>query len=200
MDLVALQMNGLTSSAQEKQDILFSLEKAKSGAQRIGRLVERMRLHSRKGSGEKSLENINAVIEKAAELCANRLKYIAYETAFDEKLPDIPLNPQELEQVFVNLFKNAVDALDKKGGILKVSTALADEKIIIRFEDNGPGVHPEQGEKIFEAFYSTKSPESGTGLGLSVTRGIVESHGGQIHLEESKMGGAAFVIELPLEP
>lgn len=115
-------------------------------------------------------------------------------------LPPVMANAQQLEQVFVNLFKNAADAMkQQKNGVLAI--ALGRENGVIRctVEDNGPGINQEQQAMIWEPFFTTKDAESGTGLGLSVSRGIIEGHQGRIWAEERGQGdGARFVVAFPV--
>lgn len=173
------------------------------GAHRIHFIMESMRKFSRRGQVEKVQVSVPGCIENALTLCHNTLKYhvtVHKEVAAD--LPPVIANAQQLEQVFVNLFKNAADAMDKqKKGTLTIT--LLRENGVVRsiVEDNGPGLDPAQLDTIWEPFFTTKDAETGTGLGLSVSRGIIEDHQGRIWAENRGQGeGARFIVELPVSP
>ena len=104
-------------------------------------------------------------------------------------------DPSQLQQAFLNIFLNAMDAMPK-GGELRISTQTENGWLTIRIEDTGLGMTKEQLEHIFEPFYTTK--ESGTGLGLAITKRIVEDHKGRIWVSSEPNRGSAFEISLPL--
>ncbi|MBL8922458.1 MAG: HAMP domain-containing protein [Myxococcaceae bacterium] len=114
-------------------------------------------------------------------------------------LPPGPLLIQadegQLRQVFLNLFRNAREAMTS-GGALEVSVAVEGREAVVRVEDTGPGLPPAVRERLFEPFFSTK--DRGTGIGLSLSRQIVEAHGGRIGIDESVQQGTAFVMRFPL--
>lgn len=172
------------------------------GAKRIHVIMESMRKFSRRGQLEKAQVSLVGCIENALVLCHNVLKYrVTVHKEFAPDLPPILANGQQVEQVFVNLFKNAADAMaEQKMGTLAISLGLVDGFIRCIIEDNGPGIDPGQLETVWEPFFTTKDAESGTGLGLSVSRGIIEEHQGRIWVEnrEPWVSGARFVVELPV--
>jgi signal transduction histidine kinase len=98
----------------------------------------------------------------------------------------------------MNLAINAQQAMEPDGGTVDIATYFDDEKVYISVSDTGPGISEEVADKIFEPFYTTKAAGEGTGLGLSVTYGIIRDHKGEIRVEKADSGGARFVIELPL--
>lgn len=110
----------------------------------------------------------------------------------------VSADPDQLRQVFINLFLNAGQALGGKGR-LAVTLGREGGRATVRVADSGPGVPPQLREKIFDPFFTTKSRGEGTGLGLSVCRKLVQDHGGRLWAEESPSGGALFVLELPVE-
>jgi signal transduction histidine kinase len=109
-------------------------------------------------------------------------------------LPGVSVSVDEFQEVLINLLENERDALGH-GNDLHVSAQTRDLQIVIRIEDNGPGLGLDP-ERLFEAFYTTKS--TGTGLGLTIARRICESYGGTLTAENRKEGGACFEIILPL--
>jgi len=112
----------------------------------------------------------------------------------------VPLDSQRMQEVFLNLFLNAAQAIGDHPGTITV-TAERDEpagEAVIRVEDTGPGIDPEHQGRIFDPFFTLKDVGKGTGLGLSVVFGIIKKHGGTIIAESEPGRGAAFVIRLPL--
>jgi CheY-like chemotaxis protein len=103
----------------------------------------------------------------------------------------------QLEQVFLNLVANAQQALQPRGGTVRIASALAGERVRVSVEDDGPGIAPEQRTRVFEPFFTTRGGEA-AGLGLATAYGIVRAHGGAIRVEAGAGGGARFVVELPL--
>ena len=173
------------------------------GANRIRVIMESMRKFSCRGQVEKSPVSLADCIENALTLCHNAMKYhVTVDKEVEADLSPVMANGQQLEQVFINLFKNAADAMDKKKkGTLAITLGRANSFIRCTVEDNGPGIDQEQLDTIWEPFFTTKDLETGTGLGLSVSRGIIEEHQGRIWAENREQGqGARFVLELPLSP
>jgi two-component system NtrC family sensor kinase len=113
-------------------------------------------------------------------------------------LPQVNGDINQLQQVLVNLAINAQQAMAGQRGELSVRTRAAGGQVLIEVQDSGPGISPEMQKKIFEPFFTTKAAGQGTGLGLSVSYGIIESHGGRIEVRSSLGSGATFVISLPV--
>jgi len=113
-------------------------------------------------------------------------------------LPEIPADPHQLQQVFLNLINNAVDAILETGseGDLWVRSGVDGNQIFVEFQDSGPGV--KDASRVFDPFYTTKPVGKGTGLGLSICYGIISEHGGAILVRNESQKGATFRIELPL--
>jgi len=137
------------------------------------------------------------MIEKKAEV--NGIEIIQY---FSEHSPKFMGDPSQFQQVMLNLFNNAMDAIierhGSKGGMLKIETGIKDEKLLtIKITDNGTGISRENLSKIFSPFFTTKPVGKGTGLGLSVCYGIIESFGGTMEVQSEDRTGTAFIIILP---
>jgi two-component system NtrC family sensor kinase len=117
---------------------------------------------------------------------------------FSPDLPHIQADPAQLQQVFINLLNNAADAMES-GGTIKISAARLDEKMVeIRVADTGSGIPPENLDKLFTPFFTTKPAGKGTGLGLSIVYGIIKMHYGQIHAQSQIGQGTTIVITLPV--
>jgi two-component system NtrC family sensor kinase len=114
-------------------------------------------------------------------------------------LPEVSADPHQLQQVFLNLINNALDAILEKSpeGDLWVRTGVKEKHAFVEFTDSGPGV--KDASRVFDPFYTTKPVGKGTGLGLSICYGIVTEHGGMIQVRNEADRGATFRIELPLQ-
>jgi len=121
---------------------------------------------------------------------------VAVERAYDPGVSTIFTDRNQLVQVFVNLVKNAVDAMPR-GGTLTVTTRHRAGAVEIRVRDTGYGIPPEHRDRIFMPFFTTKDPGKGTGLGLSVSAAIIQNFGGTVHVDSSPDAGTTFTIELP---
>ena len=143
--------------------------------------------------------DIGQALVQAMELVQHQLDKGLIETEFvcGESLPLIEGNTGELEQVFINLIINAQNAMPK-GGRLKVSVQEVGNTIEVRFADTGVGIAPELLERIFAPFFTTRSDEGGTGLGLAVSYGIIERHQGEITVESTVGEGTTFILRLPI--
>lgn len=148
--------------------------------------------------------NLNRVVEQTLALNSNllRISRVTVEKALDRNLPDIVGSADQIQQGFVNLISNAVEAMEGSGGgTLTVTTGhiSREGKVMVRFKDTGKGIAKENLARIFEPFFTTKKEKKGVGLGLSVVYGIIEEHGGSIHVESREGEGSIFTVELPLK-
>ena len=182
--------------------------KIDANVDRASNIIEHMRQFSRKYDSRRESTQINAVIEKAFEMFDQQFKVrgIAAEWDLDPALPAIMAEPNRLEQVFVNLFINARDAIeerwelhddDKNGKNIRIVTYQDDDTVVVEICDSGIGIPPAIAGKIFEPFFTTKDVGKGTGLGLSISYGIVSELGGEIFVKPSTEGGACFVMRFP---
>ncbi len=141
--------------------------------------------------------NINKIIDQTVSLLSNNfIKHkIKLIRNYDESLPPLLIDPNQIQQIFCNLFLNSIDAM-KSGGELSIVTKQNDNAIEIIISDTGKGIARNDLEHIFDPFYTTK--EGGTGLGMSITYGIIKEHKGTIEVESEKNNGTRFIIKLPL--
>jgi two-component system NtrC family sensor kinase len=143
---------------------------------------------------------ITEMIEDVVGLSAQRAKYsnVAIRTHLGENLPAIRGSESEMQQVFLNLINNALDAMDKKGGEIKITVQQNQDFIQIRLADNGPGIPKANLARIFDPFFTTKMVGKGTGLGLSICYGIINRMGGKIDVQSMPGQGTTFIISLPV--
>jgi signal transduction histidine kinase len=183
--------------ADDSQKSLI-LEKIAKQTFRASEIVNSLLNFSRTSTTSLGEVNLNRVIQETLSLLEHQLQKsgIAVETGLEPNLPPIHGNSGKLQQVFLNLFLNARDAMPS-GGRLEVRTWRGLAGARIEVADTGQGIAPEHVHRIYDPFFTTKAARKGTGLGLSVTYGIIQEHGGSIEVSNGRDGGARFRIELP---
>ena len=174
-------------------------------AHRAGKIVRDLLDFSRRREPTRAPLALHEVLERAIDLLRPKLKTsgVGIERVFNVAMPPILGDRDQLTQVFVNVIANAIDAMDADGS-LTVETGLQQSDdgrrmVGVSFTDTGHGISPEQIERIFEPFYTTKAEGRGTGLGLSVSLGIVRAHGGTIDIDSKPGLGTTVRIRLPLD-
>jgi len=180
------------------------LEKITRQTFRASEIVNNLLNFSRTGATEFSAIDLNKIITETLTLLEHQLKisHIKVETELYQALPLIHGNSGKLQQVFLNLFLNAKDAMAGKGGTLHISTSNGDA-VQVSISDSGAGISPEHISKIYDPFFTTKTnpregQSRGTGLGLSVTYGIIQEHAGKIRVDSQPGQGTKFQLEFPM--
>lgn len=183
-------------SDAEKQRMLGQIY---TQVERAGATVRDLLDFTRVGTQAFANVSIENVIDSTLKLIANELSLNSVELDLDiaQDLPDINGSPGNLQQVFLNLFLNSIQAMPE-GGRLAVRAALEDDFIRIDVSDTGSGISPENLDKVFDPFFTTKEVGEGTGLGLSVCYGIIERHKGSIVIDSSPGRGTTVTIRLPV--
>lgn len=176
------------------------LEKLHRQAQRTQHIVQSLLSFARQRKPHRTPVSLHQILEDTLILREYdlRLSKIRVHRDFDPHLPVTSADFNQLQQVFLNILNNAMDAIHETGesGDIWIRTEAASANLRVEFTDSGPGVqHP---HRIFDPFYTTKPVGKGTGLGLSICYGIVKEHGGEIEAHNSPPRGATFVINLPL--
>jgi PAS domain S-box-containing protein len=176
-----------------------SIDRILRDARGADETMQRIRALFKRVAFEKKDVNIRDIVDKAVQLVQEdpNKRQSRIDTYLDERLPTVSVDPIQIQEVFINLISNATEAMEDFGipPLVMVRAAVTDEsEMLVKVIDNGPGVS--DGENIFDAFVTTK--ESGMGIGLAVSRSIVEAHGGRIWAENNPNGGATFSIALPL--
>ncbi|MGA2358205.1 MAG: GAF domain-containing protein [Terriglobales bacterium] len=179
--------------AQPSDDYVRKLFKQ---AQRTHRVVQNLLSFARQRKPQKQEVDLRKVLEESLTLREYDLKVnnVSLEREIPDDLPSVVADPHQLEQVFLNIINNALDAIVEScgdgnpGGALKVRVFKKDAMVCVEFDDSGPGI--KDPNRIFDPFYTTKSVGKGTGLGLSICYGIVKEHGGEIAARNREEGGA----------
>jgi signal transduction histidine kinase len=179
------------------------IENVKIGINRTIAIVNGLRLYSRVDIEEKSFNDINHIIETSLLLLKTRLKDQIEIKTYYNNLPQIPVYPAKLSQVFINILSNAIDSIlevnnQGNSGLIEIHTREIKSKIIIEFSDTGKGIPDEILNKLFDPFFTTKIVGKGTGLGLSISYGIIAEHNGRIYAKNNNLKGATFIVELPV--
>lgn len=189
----------MTAGDELRQDLKKILE----SAMRCKKIIDNLLTFSRQNAPSKSLVSVNEIMDRTIDLRNYWLKRnnIAVTREYDPGAT-VYADAQQLQQVALNILLNAEQAISDSGqstGHISFRTQLKRETgtILIRVSDNGPGIQEPFRSRVFDPFFSTKPVGVGTGLGLSVARGIVAEHGGTIHAEDNEGGGAVFCIDLP---
>jgi len=198
---------------QDREDLEIIIEQAN----RCSKIIKGLLGFSRKATAERVEVNINTLLDSTIAMVKNQAKFhnIKFNLNFDESLPLIHVDPNQMQQVFLNLLINAADAMNEKGQITIATRTVGESEetpwfkmghpqegkkfIEIEFTDTGPGIPEEYLGKIFEPFFTTKPVGKGTGLGLAVSYGIIKRHGGNITVRSEVGKGASFFIRLPVE-
>ena len=182
----------------ERHDDLKTIEKNVRNCKTI---VEDLLSFARGSESKKELTGIHNIIDDVLSFMQHRsnLDNIQISTDYDPQVPPMQLDEKKMKQVLINLLMNATHAIDRKGDI-KIMTSLnrdADQ-LLIKVTDNGHGIDKNNLSRIFDPFFTTKPTGEGTGLGLSVSYGIIKNHGGDIAVESEIGKGSTFTITLPV--
>ncbi len=178
-------------------------EKLVAAAERCARVVRSFLAIARQRKAEKRAIAVQPLLGGAIDLLRYQLQTsgVAVAVRFDGSEPEIYADPDQVQQIVVNLLVNAIQALGEVEGpreIVVETRARIEGMLTIVVADNGPGVPPHIARRIFEPYFTTKPPGVGTGIGLSISRGLAEAQGGALELLAQPAGGAAFGLSLPL--
>ena len=183
--------------------LVETMEKANDQALKAGQIIRRMRDFVRTRKMHRAVVKINTLVQEAVCLCDADCKQhdIHYTLKLTEYLPEVFVDRFHIEQVILNLFRNSIEALNtlpwENQKLIVVQTYLNEEnEIEVKIKDNGPGLSDAQKLEIAKPFYTTK--ESGMGMGLSISRSIIESHHGMLRFNDKKEKGSTFYFTLPI--
>ncbi|MEK7864294.1 MAG: ATP-binding protein, partial [Nitrospirota bacterium] len=196
---IKLCFNNLITTEMDDETRRTHIKVINSGLERIQDIVKQLLDFSKKTSLSVSPRSINNLIDGVLKLTEYLIseKKIKVVKNFSTDIPQVILDQNKMEQVFLNVILNAIQAMDEKSGELTIDTVLNNGYCDISFADTGPGIPAKVLPHIFDPFFTTKPVGEGTGLGLSVSKSIVEQHNGKIIFETSEKG-TRFTVKLPL--
>ena len=179
-------------------DIVKLISESIGGLQRVKRIVLDLKDFSHVGESTKLWANIEQGMDSTLNVVWNELKYKTEVVKEYAGIPDIECIPTQINQVFMNLLMNAVQAI-KEHGRITIRTGQEGENVWVEVEDTGSGIDPRNLSRVFDPFFTTKPVGKGTGLGLSLSYSIVQKHGGKIELRSEVGKGTVFRVILPVQ-
>ncbi|HUL85886.1 MAG TPA: ATP-binding protein [Actinomycetota bacterium] len=185
---------------QERDLLVTILEETDRLNRLVGNILDLAKIRAGALISRRVPTAVDEVAEAVVARMRPRLGDVVIDLQLAPDLPDIPADPMQLDQVLTNLLENAARH-SPTGGTIRIHATQTERAVRLRIADEGPGIHVDDREKVFEAFYrGRQSPESpGSGLGLSIARAIVTAHGGRIWVEETMGGGTAMVLDMPIQ-
>jgi signal transduction histidine kinase len=191
-----LSRKDIKSSQKDYINKIYSL------AKRTGKIISNLLLFISKDSKKRQFVNINEVLKGIIKLISYEIDLLGIKLneKYDNNLPNTIVDKQQIEEVFINITNNALNALDNtdKDKVLEIETKTRDNNILINIRNTGDIIKKKYYNKIFEPFFTTKSKGKGTGLGLSIAKDIIEKHNGKISFKSEKDTGTTFTVELPI--
>lgn len=181
-----------------RTDLPELLSESIDGIDRVAEIVKNLKAFSHVDNAQWQPANLVDGLENTLKIAANQLKYhVEIHRDYAADLPEVYCQPNQINQVLLNLLVNAAQAMDHKGH-LYLRAWQQDQSVCIEVRDSGPGIAPEHMSRLFEPFFTTKPVGSGTGLGLSLSYSIVKKHHGDILVQSKPGEGASFVVCLPI--
>ncbi len=189
-------------------EIPTAISQTQSGIERVSKIVKAMKDFSHPGQKEKVMADLNRGIEVTSTISKNEWKYYAdLELNLDESIPLVFCNIDEINQVVLNMIVNAAHAIQEKinktgnteKGIIKISTSLENDSVLLEISDTGMGIPTDIRGKIFDPFFTTKEVGKGTGQGLAIAHNIIiTNHKGSINVDSVNDKGTTFRIKIPV--
>jgi two-component system sensor histidine kinase TtrS len=192
----------LQADGAQSDELIEAMNSIAAEAMRASEIIRSLKRYVKKCKPQRELVDLNSIVKHAAQLVVGEAHRhdVALDLCCGDSLPEISADPIQLEQVVVNLLANGIDALEDSSASkqLTVHTRQSDGGgIEVTVADNGCGFPAELKHKIFEPFFTTKP--HGLGMGLAISRSMIEAHGGRLHARRNEHGGATFVFTLPLK-
>jgi len=201
LSTIRLSVQLIKRTAAVDEALARRLEVIDAACTRSSRIISDLLVFARRRAPERRRVDLTEIIRSTLTLQAPQLQFNKIHVATNlEPTPAIWADAQQIQQVFLNLFSNAIHAMGAVEGerVLSVRSMHRGAEVIVEVDDRGPGIAPEHLGRIFDPFFTTKATGAGTGLGLSLSIGIVESHGGHLYVENVVGGGARFTVCLPV--
>jgi signal transduction histidine kinase len=180
-----------------RQILTENMQTARQEIQRLDTILKQFLHAVRPTTPRREPQNLNDILRQTLKLLEPEISSRNIEVNLDlsEKLPKALIDPDQFQQVFYNLLRNAYQAISGDDGLIDIKTRSTETDFIISISDNGTGIPPEQMGSLFEPYRTTKS--AGTGLGLLIVRRIIREHGGEIEIHSNPNDGTSILIHLP---
>jgi two-component system NtrC family sensor kinase len=181
------------------EDIPVLMAESREGISRVRKIVQDLKDFSRVDANQEwQWANLHAGIDSTLNILSNEIKYKADVVKEYGQIPDIECQPSHINQVIMNIVINGAQAIGGERGCITIRTGCDEVNVWIEVADTGTGMPKEVASRIFDPFFTTKPIGSGTGLGLSLSYGIIQKHGGQIDVQSAPGCGTTFRITLPI--
>jgi two-component system NtrC family sensor kinase len=181
------------------EDIPVLMAESREGISRVRKIVQDLKDFSRVDANQEwQWANLHAGIDSTLNILSNEIKYKADVVKEYGQIPDIECQPSHINQVIMNIVINGAQAIGGERGCITIRTGCDEVNVWIEVADTGTGMPKEIASRIFDPFFTTKPIGSGTGLGLSLSYGIIQKHGGQIDVQSAPGCGTTFRITLPI--
>lgn len=184
------------------KELQRALAQIKAQGIRCKQITHKLLSFARKTHSQLTDLRLNELIEEVVGLSQRTARYsnVKIETELDQHIPLIKASPSEIQQVLLNLINNAIDAVGKDGGTIKLGTHMDNSNVVIEVSDSGCGIPEAHIQRIFDPFFTTKPVGKGTGLGLSICYGIIDRLGGTITVKSAPGKGTSFTVRFPINP
>ncbi len=192
----------LIAAGSDNQDTVDSAQVIVREVDRASRIAKMLIHLTRRPDRDSRLVNVNELMREVLDLRSQLDNWARVElrVGLEPSVREVVAPVTDLRQVFFNLITNAEDAVEgRDGAVIEVSSEHCGDTVRISVSDSGPGVPANMRQRVFDPFFTTKDPDKGSGLGLSLSHGVVAELGGKMWVEDSQLGGARFVVELPYE-
>ena len=182
------------------EEVHRALEQIETQGRRCKDITHKLLSFARRTGSQVETVDVNELLEEVVDVLSKKsyLAEVEMKVRVQKDLPDIQASVTELQQVFMNILHNALDAMEKTGGEILITSETTEQELILSFRDTGPGIPAENLGRLFDPFFTTKPVGRGTGLGLSICFGIVHRMGGRIDVESQVGSGTTFHVVLPL--
>ena len=193
----------LRNSGREREDLVVAIEKVSSEAERAGQIIKRLREFVTLGELRQENTSVEDILSTVSELAAPELRQYNVRLKIDPTLntPQVKVDRIQIEQVLLNLLRNAIDAVQANlfnQRDVNVRVTYDEKYVFIKVQDNGPGIDQERLGQVFDPFFTTKP--DGMGLGLAISRSVVEAHRGKLSAQSASGKGTVFECKLPIRP
>ncbi len=187
-------------SEENMAEIQTSLQTIATQGQRCREITHKLLSFARKADNASKKVRVNPLLQDIAGFARQKAKYrnVELRLALDPAVEEVEASPTELQQIILNLVNNAIDAIDKPGGVVELRSAREDDAVSILIRDNGQGIPADILPRIFDPFFTTKAEGQGTGLGLAICRDILTKMDGTIRVDSTPGRGSVFQVRLPL--